>query len=262
MSIWFKKFSARRRASLRLFGFPYAGGNASIFDGWAEQLPDGVELLAVQAPGRANRFGEAPIGVLADKVSALELAIAPYLDLPCVFFGHSNGALTAFELARRLQLGGNNALRHLIVSGKRAPHLPRRLPILHNLPDAELIEQLRRLDATPAEILDQPEVLALFLPMLRADFALSETSIIEPQPRLRARCTLFFGREDEMERDDMLAWRDYIDGPLTLREFEGGHFFINERRDACLGVLRDLLLAEFGLRHPGSTHEPTARLSA
>lgn len=244
MSVWFKKTRARSRASLRLFCFPYAGGNAGIFDAWPALLPDGVEVFAVQAPGRANRFGEAPIGVLADKVSALHAAITPYLDLPHVFLGHSNGALTAFELARRVEGAGNTNLRHLVISGKRAPHLPRNLPLLHKLPDAELVEQLRELAATPTEILDRPEVLEVFLPMLRADFALSEVGTIARAPALRARCTLFFGREDDMERDDMLAWNEYVHGTPTLREFDGSHFFINEQRDAYLAALHELLLAE------------------
>ena len=238
------------------------GGNAGIFDAWPAQLPDGVELFAVQAPGRASRFAEAPIGLLADKVAALQTAIAPYLDLPHVLLGHSNGALTAFELARRLESSGDRNLRHVILSGKRAPHLPRTLPVLHTLPDAELVEQLRALDATPAEILDYPEALELFLPMLRADFALSEVGAIARTPLLRADCTLFFGREDDMEREEVAAWNEYLHGTATLRAFDGGHFFINEHRDTYLKALGELLLTEIARLDPPAAGGIIPRKSA
>ncbi|WP_395793457.1 thioesterase II family protein [Aquimonas sp.] len=244
MSIWFRQHRSPRRANLRLFCFPYAGGNAGVFDGWETALPDGVEMFAVQAPGRANRFCEPPIADLACMVDALRAEIAPFLDLPCVFFGHSNGALTAFALARALQLSDVRAVQHLIVSAKRAPHLMRDSRMLHTLADDALIAELRSLAATPAVLLDNPDAMELFLPMLRADFALAERGDLGLQPQVRARCTLFHGRSDTIEVEELLAWREYIDGQVVLQQFDGGHFFIDQRRDEVLMAVAGVLEQE------------------
>ena len=108
-------------ARMRLFCFPYAGGNAATYRPWAEALTADVELVAVDPPGRANRIHEAPIDNLEDFLAALVPAMTPFLDKPSAFFGHCLGGLTAFETARRLQRQGPLDLRHLFVSGARSP---------------------------------------------------------------------------------------------------------------------------------------------
>jgi medium-chain acyl-[acyl-carrier-protein] hydrolase len=254
---WFRIYRRGRRPQLRLFCFPYAGGSAAVFDGWERALPADVDVFAIQAPGRADRFAEAPIADLREKVARLREAIVPFVDVPYVFIGHSNGALTAFELARTLQIAGSGQLRHLVMSAKRAPHLPRISPLLHALPYDELIEELRSLSATPPAMLANRELMDLCMPMLRADFALAEVGTIAREPRLRTRCTLFRGRRDErIPKDDMLAWREYIDGPVALAEFDGDHFFIDSQRHDVLRTMRDILIDELSMARSTSASAP------
>jgi medium-chain acyl-[acyl-carrier-protein] hydrolase len=242
MSKWFRKFRyAGAAARLRLFCFPYAGGSASVFDGWDKLLPPYVDVFAIQSPGRTVRFTEPPIRDLNAKVAALADDIRPYLDVPAVFVGHSNGALTAFELARELQRRGQGDVRHVVLSAKRAPHLPKLDPI-HALPYDEFVQRLKALKATPAEVLEHEELMAIFEPMLRADFALSETHEYRPDVRLAAPATLFWGEHDEdVPRDDMLAWREHIASETELIAFHGDHFFIHSHRTEFVSQLRTIL---------------------
>ncbi|HEV7923358.1 MAG TPA: thioesterase domain-containing protein [Thermoanaerobaculia bacterium] len=242
MSKWFKKYRYRGRdAKLRLFCFPYAGGNASIFEGWEKQLPEWVDVFAIQAPGRTVRFAEPPIASLREKISILAREIKPYLDVPHVFVGHSNGALTAFELARELQRSGAGNLRHLVLSAKRAPHLQRKEPI-HSLPYPEFVSRLRELKATPAEILENDELMALLEPMLRADFSLSETHAFDPTIPVTAPVTLFWGEGDaEIPKDDMLAWKQHVASEVDFVEFAGDHFFIHSHEQDFVGRVRTIV---------------------
>ncbi len=242
MSKWFKKYRYRGRdAKLRLFCFPYAGGNASIFEGWEKQLPETVDVFAIQAPGRTVRFAEPPIASLREKIAILAREIKPYLDVPYVFVGHSNGALTAFELARELQRTGADNLRHLVLSAKRAPHLPRTEPI-HALPYPEFLARLRELKATPAEILENDELMSLLEPMLRADFSLSETHTFDTSHRIEAPVSLFWGEGDvEIPKDDMLAWKEHIASDVEFVEFPGDHFFIHSHQQDFVGRLRTIV---------------------
>jgi medium-chain acyl-[acyl-carrier-protein] hydrolase len=241
MSKWFKKYRYSAAARLRLFCFPYAGGSAQIFEGWEKGLPDWVDVFALQSPGRTVRFAEAPISNLRAKISILVDEIQPYLDIPHVFVGHSNGALTAFELARELQSRGGRELRHIVLSAKRAPHLPKR-ELIHDLPFREFVARLRTLKATPTEILENEELMQLFEPMLRADFALSETHEFASGVRIDSPITLFWGEgDDEVPKEDMLAWGAHTSGGIDLIPFDGDHFFIHSHRNDVVGKVRAIV---------------------
>ena len=138
-------------ARLRLFCFPYAGGGASVYQAWPQGLPADVEVCAVQPPGRERRMTEAPFSRLDDLVESAAAGLAPLMEVPFAFFGHSNGALIAFELIRRLRRGGLPLPLAFFPSGRVAPHLPRRTPRIHDLPEDEFREGLRRLRGTPEE---------------------------------------------------------------------------------------------------------------
>jgi medium-chain acyl-[acyl-carrier-protein] hydrolase len=243
MSEWFKKYRhSPNNARLRLFCFPYAGGSAAVFEGWEKSLPPFVDVFAIQAPGRTVRFMEKPISNLREKVSILADRIKPFLDVPAIFVGHSNGALTAFELARELQRRGDGEnIRHVVISAKRAPHLPKSDRI-HDLPLSEFVQRLRLLKATPVEVLENQELMAIFEPMLRADFALSETHRFHDDVELEAPATLFWGEQDEdVPREDMLAWGQHVVGDLELVEFSGDHFFINSQKSEFLARIRTIV---------------------
>lgn len=241
MSIWFKKYRHDAAARMRLFCFPYAGGNARIFAEWEKSLPGWLDVFALQPPGRTVRFTEPPISNLRTKLSILVNEIRPYLDVPYVFMGHSAGALTAFELARELQSRGGTPLRHIILSAKRAPHIPRRETI-HNLPFQQFVARLRKLEATPEELLADEELMRIYEPMLRADFSLTETHDFTGHPRLRGPATLFWGETDaDVPKEDMLAWREHVDGEVELVAFPGGHFFIHTHSHEVIARVREIV---------------------
>lgn len=241
--LWFNIARPNPSARLRLFCFPYAGGGASVFADWAAHLGGSVEVVAVQPPGRGNRFVEPPISSLKTIVTELAEAIFPLLNKPFAFFGHSNGALISYELAKALMRKGHaRGLRHMIVSGNPAPQVRKFETVLHHLPDEELKQKLRDLRGTPEEILQNSELLEMFMPVLRADFAIAETHTHEPCPALKCDLSIFGGMKDDgVSEDDLRAWGDLFHQTTEMKLFPGGHFFINEDKAAVLAALRSRL---------------------
>ena len=229
-------------ARLRLFCFPYAGGGALAFYPWPRGLPAGVEMCAVQLPGREARLGEAAIGAWNVLLDRLTEALVPFMDRPFAFYGHSLGAHVAFELTRRLRRDGRPPPFHLFVGGRRAPHCPMDRPEAHALPDDEFAAELRRLAGTPEEVLQDRELLDLLLPMLRADFALAERHEWRPEPPLPIPITAYSGTEDEhVPHESVDAWREHTSVRFRHRPLPGGHFFLAESRDALLAdISREL----------------------
>jgi len=227
--LWFSVAQPNPRASVRLFCFPYAGGDAQVYRAWPRHLPPSVEVLAARLPGRGLRIKEAPYRDLAPMVAAVASAITPYLDRPFAFFGHSMGALISFELTRLLNERGDRSPAHLFVSGRRAPQIPNDRPDTYDLPDAEFVEYLRSLKGTPAEVFDHPELLELMLPLLRADFSVVETYQNRPGPTLDCPVTAFGGESDEEVRvEEIKAWGEQTTGRFDARIMPGDHFFLND----------------------------------
>ncbi|KYF72840.1 gramicidin dehydrogenase [Sorangium cellulosum] len=233
---------------LRLFCFPYAGGGASVYSAWWRELPAHTELCAIKLPGREARLGEPPFERLTPLVQALATALDGWLAKPFAFYGHSLGALVSFELARELRRRGAPLPRHLFVSARRAPHLPIAAP-LHGLSDDDFLAWLRRMGGTPEEVLRDPDLLALFLPVLRADVAVNEAEPFVPGPPLDCPMSAFGGADDERASPaEMEAWREHTRGPFRTEVFPGGHFFLRTARAPLLrsisavldGVARDL----------------------
>lgn len=213
---------------MRLFCFPFAGGGASTFRGWPDGLPAGVEVCAVQPPGRENRFRERPFSHLSALVLALSAALDPFLDIPFAFFGHSLGALTSFEMARQLRAQKQPSPLHLFVSGCRAPQVPYSGTPIHALPESEILTELQRLKGTPTEVLRHPELMEILLPLLRADFTLVETYVYTPADPLECAISAFGGlQDDEVSRNQLSAWQDQTLGSFRLQMFAGDHFFLH-----------------------------------
>jgi medium-chain acyl-[acyl-carrier-protein] hydrolase len=239
---WLAYREVNPRAKMRVFCFPYAGGGASIYRGWGASLPGDVEVCPVQIPGRESRLREPAFAEPGPMVQAIADALDPSMNLPFVFFGHSMGAMIAFELARELRRRGRPQPLHLFVSGRRAPQLPAREEPIHALPDAEFIEKLRELNGTPEEVLQHEELMKLITPILRADFSVNETYEYAEEPPLDAGISAFGGLGDaEVTREDLEAWKESTRGRFRLRMLPGDHFFINSNSDLILeSVARDL----------------------
>lgn len=225
-------------ARLRLFCFPFAGGAAQAFRDWPRALPGWVDTCAVQLPGRWTRRHEPPFRQMEALADAAAAALRPRLELPFALLGHSMGAVLAYEVARRLT-GAGRPPAGLLVSGCQAPHLPHPWSRLHRLPDDELVAEMSRSrGAIPAEVMAEPEMLALFLPVLRADVEALETYRHRQGPPLSCPVTAYGGRDDPtVTRDQLEAWREVTDGRFGLRIFPGQHFYINTARELFLAAL-------------------------
>jgi len=226
------------RAVLRLFCFPYAGGTAHTYREWPQGLTDRVEVCAVQLPGRGGRMSERPFTNLASLVEVVAEQLLPHMDKPFAFFGHSMGAIIAFELAHRLRQEERASPEHLFISGRRAPQIPSTSRPTYALPEPEFIEELRELNGTPREVLEHPELMQLMIPVLRADFELIQTYDYTPRPPLDHPFTVFGGLQDyETGRDQLEAWREHTNAHFSLRMLPGDHFFLHSSRPILLGVL-------------------------
>jgi surfactin synthase thioesterase subunit len=236
---WFMRPAPRTQAHARLFCFPYAGGGAAAYRLWPSGLPGEMEMLAIQLPGRANRLRETPIASVPELVENLIPALLPWMDLPFAFFGHSMGAVLASEVARALHQRGHALPRHLIVSGRRPPHVHGTEQPLHGLPDDQFISRInQRYGGIPAELLEHADLMALLLPALRADITALETHRPHQRPPLPIPLSVFGGADDLLTpREHLDAWRSETSSALRVRVFPGGHFYLDGRRDELLADL-------------------------
>ena len=230
------------KALIRLFCFPYETGGASIFRGWPDSFSAHVEICAIQLPGRESRISEAPFTRMQSLIEALSVALSSTLSKPFAFFGHGMGALIGFELAHHLGERGGPIPKRLFVSGQRAPQVTRSSSPVYNLPDAEFIEALRKLQDIPEEVLDHPELMELMLPLLRADLELSETYTYTPRRLLDIPVSAFGGLQDnEIPREELEGWREQTTASCTVTMFPGDHFFIHSSRKLLLSGIEQVL---------------------
>ncbi|MBB5885484.1 thioesterase [Xanthomonas sp. LMG 8992] len=227
---------------MRLFCFAYAGGSAFNFAAWRPALHPSVEICALQLPGRGARIAEAPIASMQTLLRAMAPAITQQGSLPFAFFGHSVGALIAFELARYLRLHGIAGPRHLFASGCQAPRFRSPSRQLRQLSDADFIEELRHYNGTPAEVLESRELMSLMLPAIRADFTLAEDYAYRPGPLLQVPLSVYAGRQDDNKGHGQVeGWAKETSAACRTTWFDDGHFFINTQRSAVLDHLNSEL---------------------
>ncbi|URM90689.1 alpha/beta fold hydrolase [Streptomyces sp. MRC013] len=251
--------AARRPAapSVRLFCLPYGGGGTSIYAAWPSLFPDDVEVCPVELPGRLTRWREKAFERAEPLVDELATALSGELDVPYALFGHSMGALLAFELARALRRRGAAEPRVLFVSGAPAPQLRRRHRQIHDQPDDVVVGRLRELGAVPEEVYAEPELLDLLMPTIRADFSVVETYVHRPEPPLGCPVVAFAGTEDrEVPADRVDPWHEQTTGGFTRRLLPGDHFFLHSARTALLDSVRAALTATAG-RPSGAAGRPT-----
>jgi medium-chain acyl-[acyl-carrier-protein] hydrolase len=232
-------------AALRLFCLPYAGGGASAYHAWGRLLPPTIELCAMQLPGREARVREAPYASFGEAVAGLGEALCPLLDRPYALFGHSLGALLAFELARWLRRRGGPQPQQLFVSSRRPPQLPEPYPPVASLPDEEFTAKIQqRYGGIPQVILQEPELMTMFLPILRADFKVLESYRYSVEPPLACALAVFGGSEDAIATPSALGeWQQHTAGAFSMREFAGGHFYLQTLRTEVVSGVVDVLLA-------------------
>lgn len=239
INTWIFSPKPNPKAKLRFFCFPYAGGGTSIFRDWVNGLPADIEVCHVQLPGHDTRIREKPFSHLTPLIEAMVSGLLPYLDIPFIFYGHSMGSLLCFEASRQLRKQHNLQPKHLFVSGSRAPQRPSVLKPTHHLPDNLFIAEInKRYKAIPNEILNNYEIMQLFLPILKADFSIIETYKYIPDLPLNCPISAFGGLQDEMvSPEDISAWRDQTSKEFILQMIEGEHFFINHKKQELLNAI-------------------------
>jgi medium-chain acyl-[acyl-carrier-protein] hydrolase len=237
--LWIERARVTDIPRFRLFCFPYAGGGAGVYRGWAQELRLNVEVCAIRLPGRERRYAEAPLRRAEQVVEALAPILGDLVDLPFAMFGHSMGAVLAYEIVRALRTNSAVEPRALFVSAHPAPQSRLRHRDWHALPRDELIAELKALDGTPAEVFDNEDLVDLMLPMLRGDLELVETYRGTATPPLSCPVIAMGGSEDrDVPPDDLAGWAAVTRGPFKSVRFAGGHFFISRERAALMQALR------------------------
>ena len=240
---WFPTRQPNPNARLRVFCFPFAGGGASVYNGWGAALPSGVEVVAVQLPGRERRIMEKPFRKIPALLDALEPVLAPLLDKPFIFFGYSMGTRIALALAQRWQARGAPLPLGMVMAAAGAPHRER--DSREELDDPAFIELLRKYEGTPAEVFAHKELLDMVLPVLRADFSIADAVL----PALPVRCPIsaFGSHEDPHVRlEELELWRELTTtGDFRSRHFPGSHFFLRTAREQLLAALREDIVRWF-----------------
>lgn len=241
-----------------LFCIPYAGGGSEAFEGWQDALSPGVEVRVADLPGRGMRFGEPLIEDMPTLVEILARQCRAPAGVPVAILGYSFGAIVAYALTLHLQNQGRTP-RHLFVGGAPAPFLPRATPPRHRLSDDALIAELAALDGTPSDVLRNREVMAVYLPILRADFKTIETCDLGGGGVF---CPVFvFGGDKDLvaKAVELAAWQRLTDRGSELHLYDGGHFILQSRREVlCRAIRAALALGEQGAALPAA---PTRRVA-
>lgn len=229
-------------AKLRLFCFPHAGAGAALYRLWPKSLAPQIEVCRIQPPGRESRLREPALTDFSACINAICNALEPLLDVTrFVFFGHSIGALVAFEVARNIRQRLELQPAHLFVSAFRCPQWPLDAP-MHNMPDARFVATLRErygTDAIPEAIDADPELRALFLPLLRADISVFESYHYSEQEPLNCPISAFSGEHDTWIRPaQMIGWEEHSSVSFQSRMVPGNHFFLKTAHAALIDAVR------------------------
>lgn len=234
--------------AMRLYCFSHAGGNASDFLPWRKLFDASFEICAIALPGRGARRSEHPRHQLTELAGELAQAISAETSIPFAFFGHSLGALLAFETARYCQQHALPTPLHVFASGCPAPQHRNPARGISNLPTDELIAVLRGYNRTPPEVLANAELMDMVLPAIRADFAMAEQYAYLPAPALRMPVTVLAGASDHaMSAAQAQGWAKETSAECRIRWYDGGHFFLDQH----LPAVARCILSDLGTVAPG-----------
>jgi medium-chain acyl-[acyl-carrier-protein] hydrolase len=239
--VWLPNSALKGDAQLRLFCLPYAGAGPSVYFPWVREFRESpIEIRPVHLPGRESRFSEKPCESIDEVVGHAVPALEPLLDDPYCLFGHSLGGTIAFELVRELRRRNKPLPLELYVSSSQPPHISRDEPPLHELPREDFLREVAlRYNGVPAELKQHPELLDIFLPILRADLKLLETFRYREEAALQIPLTALAGDSDNLMPQDLLErWREQTVQKFNARLFPGAHFYLKDSREKLLEFLK------------------------
>jgi medium-chain acyl-[acyl-carrier-protein] hydrolase len=237
---WIEPLKSNPEAKIRLICCHHSGVGASTYYPWIKQIPNFVELNAIQLPGRETRFGETLLTNLDSVIEGLMKDFLKLLDKPYLLFGHSVGALIVYELSKKLQAESMPLPKTLIISGSRAPHLPP-LQNMHLLSENEFIEKLALYNGTPQEVLNNKDLLELFLPILRADFCIGETYRYQESLPIQCDIVALGGTDDPtVSLERLQEWKMHTASHFNLHLLPGDHFFVKSSLDNVLAIINKI----------------------
>ncbi|MEU5305608.1 thioesterase II family protein [Streptomyces noursei] len=240
---WLRRPRPGRQPAVRLLCLPHAGGSTSLYRAWPGLLPSAIEPVLVCPPGREDRLDDPLPQDMDGLVAGLAEAAAGLLDRPWAVFGHSMGATVGHELVLRLLKDGHRAPEHFFVSAREAPQYHRGGTV-HLMDENALADELVRLGGTPPELLEMPEVRQLVLPVVRGDYRLIETYQASPAGPVPCPVTALIGaQDDELTAEEAAGWERWTTGAFQLLAFPGGHFYLSDRPDPVVDVVRRRLLS-------------------
>lgn len=232
-------------ATIKLFCFPFAGGAAAAFNPWKPLLADHIELRNVELAGRGRRIREPLYDSIPEAVDDVYNIIKEELDKgPYALYGHSMGSVITFELAYKIRENNLPEPIHIFFSGRGAPHMPTDDKKKHHLmPDDEFKREMITLGGMSDEFFKHPELLEVFLPLLRGDFKVHENYQYTEKPaRLNCSITVLNGTEDEeVLPEEIEEWRKHTDHDCIIHNFPGDHFFINKEKEAIVNIINSTL---------------------
>jgi surfactin synthase thioesterase subunit len=230
---------------IKLFCFPYAGGSSSIYLKWKPFLAEFIDLHPVELAGRGRRINEALYRDVPAAIDDVFNFVVGELRHPYAFFGHSMGAMIAYELAQKIRRMTLPSPMHIFVSGRRPPHSPRLDDkVYHRMEPETFRKEVLSLGGTPPELFQYPELADLYLPLLKNDFKLAETNCCDkPIEPLDCKMSGLFGKEDELA-PEAEGWQVHTKAAYSLHHFEGGHFFIQDQMPAVVSCINNTLRQE------------------
>lgn len=232
-------------AKVKLFCFPYAGGSTVIFNKWRQYLDTGIELIPIELAGRGKRILEPLYGDVTAAIEDVYEIVSKIINgYPFAFFGHSMGAMISYQLCQKLHKMNLRSPVHVFFSGRSAPHINKpNDKKYHLLRDDEFKKEVINLGGTPPEFFNHPELLEVFLPLLKNDFKLAETDFFNNEINpLDCNISVFFGKDENLTKEQCIGWKKHTKNICNIHYFEGGHFFINNEAEQILKIVNNTLL--------------------
>ncbi len=227
----------------KLFCFPYAGGSAVIYNKWRPYLKPGIELIPVELAGRGRRIQDPLYKDIPELIEDVFQAVTNEMDdTPYAFFGHSMGGMISFRLAQKMEDDGLPPPAHVFFSGRNAPNSKRLdKKIYHLMDDTQFKQEVMELGGTPPEFFEYPELVDLFLPLLRNDFRMSETDIHAEIRPLDLNISVFLGKEDNLTAEECDGWKYHGTRLCSLHYFNKGHFFLHDETEQIVKIINNVL---------------------